>query len=240
LLGNVEGPVRPVAFVEDTAVPPENLAAYIREFRALLDGAGVSYGMFGHVDAGVLHVRPALDLTRNDHVPMVREISDAVVALTRKHGGVLWGEHGKGVRSEYVPEFFGALYPSLQAIKQAFDPDNRLNPGKIASPSSQPLLKIDQVALRGETDRVIGNEIRAAFDNAPYCNGNGACFDFDETSPMCPSFKATGDRRFSPKGRAMLMREWLRLLREQGVDPRKAAERLRAGMGLSPEAFQFA
>ncbi|MGO7917546.1 FAD-linked oxidase C-terminal domain-containing protein, partial [Rhizobium ruizarguesonis] len=47
-LGNVDGPVRPVACVEDTAVPPENLAADIREFRAVLDGAGLSYGMFGH------------------------------------------------------------------------------------------------------------------------------------------------------------------------------------------------
>ncbi|WFU11797.1 FAD-binding and (Fe-S)-binding domain-containing protein (plasmid) [Rhizobium sp. CB3090] len=227
LLGNVEGPVRPVPFVEDTAVPPENLAAYIREFRALLDDAGLSYGMFGHVDAGVLHVRPALDLTRVDHIPLVRDISDAVVALTRKYGGVLWGEHGKGVRSEYVPEFFGDLYPSLQEIKRAFDPENRLNPGKIAAPSDEPLLKIDEVPLRGNVDRILGNEIRAAFDNAAYCNGNGACFDFDETSPMCPSYKATGDRRFSPKGRAALMREWLRLLVEKGVDPRKEAERMR-------------
>jgi len=233
LLGNVDGPVRPVAFVEDTAVPPENLAAYIREFRALLDGAGVSYGMFGHVDAGVLHVRPALDLTRDDNVPMVREISDAVVALTRKHGGVLWGEHGKGVRSEYVPEFFGDLYPSLQEIKRAFDPENRLNPGKIATPGAEPLSKIDEVPLRGTSDRIIGNEVRAAFDNAAYCNGNGACFDFDEMSPMCPSFKATGDRRYSPKGRAMLMREWLRLLAEKGIDPRRqaAASRRRNPVG---------
>ncbi|TXR50524.1 D-2-hydroxyglutarate dehydrogenase YdiJ [Phyllobacterium endophyticum] len=239
LLGNVDSPVRPVAFVEDTAVPPENLAAYIREFRALLDEAGLSYGMFGHVDAGVLHVRPALDLTRDDHVPMVRRISDAVVALTRRHGGVLWGEHGKGVRSEYVPEFFGDLYPSLQDIKRAFDPDNRLNPGKIAAPlpmsdsTPAPLLKIDQVPLRGATDRVIGNEIRAAFDNAAYCNGNGACFDFDETSPMCPSYKASRDRRYSPKGRAMLMREWLRLLAEKNIDPRKEAARLRCGKTLA-------
>lgn len=223
LLGNVDGPVRPVAFVEDTAVPPQHLAAYIREFRALLDNAGVAYGMFGHVDAGVLHVRPALDLTRPDHVPLVREISDAVVALTRKYGGVLWGEHGKGVRSEYVPEFFGDLYPCLQEIKRAFDPENRLNPGKIASPNATPLLQIDKVPLRGTLDRVIGNEIRAAFDNAAYCNGNGACFDFDETSPMCPSYKASRDRRLSPKGRASLMREWLRLLTEKGVDPRREA-----------------
>ncbi|MBX5129978.1 FAD-binding oxidoreductase [Rhizobium lentis] len=240
LLGNVEGPVRPVAFVEDTAVPPENLAAYIREFRALLDSAGLSYGMFGHVDAGVLHVRPALDLTRDAHVRLVREISDAVVALTRKYGGVLWGEHGKGVRSEYVPEFFGDLYPSLQEIKRAFDPENRLNPGKIATPAAEALTKIDDVPLRGDIDRIIGNDIRSAFDNAAYCNGNGACFDFDETSPMCPSYKATRDRRFSPKGRAALMREWLRLLAEQGIDPRDEATRLRRSAplaGLARRAF---
>ncbi len=97
----------------------------------------------------------------------------------------------------------------MQEIKRAFDPENRLNPGKIASANDTPLLKIDAVPLRGAMDRVIGNEIRAAFDNAAYCNGNGACFDFDETSPMCPSYKASRDRRFSPKGRASLMREWL-------------------------------
>jgi FAD/FMN-containing dehydrogenase/Fe-S oxidoreductase len=224
LLGSMDGPVRPVPFVEDTAVPPENLAAYIREFRSLLDKAGVEYGMFGHVDAGVLHVRPALDLVRAEHVPLVREISDAVVALTRRYGGVLWGEHGKGIRSEYVPAFFGDLYPSLQEIKRAFDPENRLNPGKIASGNDTPLLKIDEVPLRGAFDRAIGNEIRAAFDNAAYCNGNGACFDFDETSVMCPSYKVSRDRRQSPKGRASLLREWLRLLGEKGVDPRREAE----------------
>ncbi len=232
LLGNVEGPVRPQPFVEDTAVPPENLAAYIREFRALLDGEGLRYGMFGHVDAGVLHVRPALDLTRPDHVPLVRRISDGVVALTRKYGGVLWGEHGKGVRSEYAPEFFGDLYPSLQEIKRAFDPHNQLNPGKIASPAAEPLLKIDQVPLRGQSDRVIGQEIRAAFDNAAYCNGNGACFDFDADGLMCPSYKATRDRRYSPKGRASLVREWLRLLAEKGSDPRAEASRLRGANAL--------
>lgn len=225
LLGNVEGSVRPVAFVEDTAVPPENLAAYIREFRSLLDAEDLSYGMFGHVDAGVLHVRPALDLTRVDHQQKVRRISDAVVALTRKHGGVIWGEHGKGVRSEYVPEYFGPLYPALQAIKAAFDPENRLNPGKIATPDDAKLLKIDDVPLRGAFDRSIANDIRAAFDNAAYCNGNGACFDFDEATPMCPSYKATRDRRYSPKGRASLIREWLRLLSEKKIDPRKEAQR---------------
>ncbi|CAN7262532.1 FAD-binding and (Fe-S)-binding domain-containing protein [Rhizobium sp. LjRoot30] len=225
LLGNVDGPIRPVPFVEDTAVPPENLAAYIAEFRALLDGEGLTYGMFGHVDAGVLHVRPALDLTRPEHAAMVRRISDAVVALTQKYGGVLWGEHGKGVRSEYVPAFFGPLYPRLQDIKQAFDPLNQLNAGKIVTPAGSVLPKIDEIPLRGTSDRIIGNEIRAAFDNAAYCNGNGACFDFDLDGLMCPSYKATRDRRFSPKGRASLMRDWLRRLAEKGVRPQQEAAR---------------
>lgn len=233
LLGNVDGPARPVPFVEDTAVPPENLAAYIREFRALLDAEGLSYGMFGHVDAGVLHVRPALDLTRPDHEHQVRRISDAVVALTRKHGGVLWGEHGKGVRSEYVPEYFGPLYPCLQELKRAFDPGNKMNPGKIAVPVDGELLRIDAVPIRGQRDRTIPSDVRAGFDNAAYCNGNGACFDFDETSPMCPSFKATGDRRFSPKGRASLLREWLRRLAEQGIDPRAESARQRRSNPLA-------
>lgn len=215
LLGAVAGPARPVAFVEDTAVPPEHLAAYIREFRALLDGEGLEYGMFGHVDAGVLHVRPALDLTAPDMRPRLRRITDAVVALTRRYGGVLWGEHGKGLRSEYVPDWFGPLYPALQAVKAAFDPENRLNPGKIATPPGGELTRLDAPPLRGDHDRALA----PGFGAALACNGNGACFDFDAGSVMCPSYKATRDRRQSPKGRAALLREWLRLLRDAGVDP---------------------
>lgn len=216
LLGAVSGPARPVAFVEDTAVPPAKLAPYIREFRALLDAEGLDYGMFGHVDAGVLHVRPALDLTAPDLRQTVRRVTDGVVALTRRYGGVLWGEHGKGLRSEYVPDWFGPLYPSLQRIKAAFDPDNRLNPGKIAAPPGQDLTRLDAPAMRGDHDRGLA----AGFGGALACNGNGACFDFDPASAMCPSYKATRDRRQSPKGRAALLREWLRLLRDAGVDPR--------------------
>ncbi|MFK0667450.1 FAD-binding oxidoreductase, partial [Aeromonas salmonicida] len=107
LLGNAEGRKKPVAFTEDTAVPPESLADFIMEFRALLDGHGLDYGMFGHVDAGVLHVRPALDLCDPEQEVLLRRISDQVVALTAKYGGLMWGEHGKGFRSEYSPAFFG-------------------------------------------------------------------------------------------------------------------------------------
>src|SRR4029079_15773645 len=134
LLGNVEGEAGPIPFVEDTAVPPENLADYIMVFRAILEREHLDYGMFGHVDAGVLHVRPAVDMKDPAQERLIREVTEQVVGLTQKYGGLLWGEHGKGVRSEFSPRFFGPLYPALQAIKAAFDPRNQLNPSKIAVP----------------------------------------------------------------------------------------------------------
>lgn len=221
LLGNVKGEARPQPFVEDTAVPPEHLADYILEFRALLDGHGLQYGMFGHVDAGVLHVRPILDMKDPAQAALIKPISDEVAALTRKHGGLLWGEHGKGLRSQYVPAFFGALYPSLQALKAAFDPFNQLNPGKIAPPASVPaarLTLVNEVSLRGELDRTIDERVWKSYDTAMHCNGNGACYNYDPDDAMCPSWKATRNRSQSPKGRASLIREWLRLQGDQGVD----------------------
>ena len=105
-MGNAKGSAKPIPFVEDTCVPPEHLADYIAEFRALLDSHNLQYGMFGHVDAGVLHVRPALDLCDKEQVKLFKQISDEVAELTVKYGGLLWGEHGKGVRSHYGEKFF--------------------------------------------------------------------------------------------------------------------------------------
>ncbi|WP_299310457.1 FAD-binding and (Fe-S)-binding domain-containing protein [uncultured Halomonas sp.] len=249
LLGNAKGEKRPIPFVEDTAVPPEHLADFIAEFRAALDARGLDYGMFGHVDAGVLHVRPAIDMKDPEQERLIREVSDEVAELTQKYGGLLWGEHGKGVRSEYAPSFFGELYPSLQRVKAAFDPHNQLNPGKIATPlsSSTPpdavgsppetagkasattqaetvklvdpgLLTIDGVPTRGQLDRTIDERAWQAHAATVYCNGNGACYNYDPNDAMCPSWKATRDRMHSPKGRASLVREWLRLQGDAGVD----------------------
>lgn len=287
LLGNAKGERRPIPFVEDTAVPPERLADYIAEFRALLDAHGLDYGMFGHVDAGVLHVRPAIDMKDPAQARLIRELSDAVAALTQRYGGLLWGEHGKGVRSEYSPRFFGELYPALQRIKAAFDPYNQFNPGKIATPLSirpddagnatpsatrpedagnanpsatRPdnagnaipirteeegdaapshtaeraaievdpgLLTVDGVPTRGELDRQIDERVWQENASAVYCNGNGACYNYDPADAMCPSWKATRDRVHSPKGRASLMREWLRRQGNAGVDVVELSRRTR-------------
>ncbi|MCK3658874.1 hypothetical protein A4G18_09190 [Pasteurellaceae bacterium Pebbles2] len=221
LLGNAKGWAKPIPFVEDTCVPPENLADYILEFRALLDRHNLQYGMFGHVDAGVLHVRPALDLTDVEQVKLFKQISDQVAELTQKYGGLIWGEHGKGIRSYYGEKFFTPeLWQELRYVKSLFDPQNRLNPGKICTPLASdaelyPLLS----PMRADQDRQIPIQMREEFSGAMNCNGNGLCFNFDEHSIMCPSMKISKNRVFSPKGRAAMVREWLRLMANENVSP---------------------
>ena len=226
LLGNTKGERKPLPFVEDTAVPPENLADYIREFRTLLESYGLDYAMFGHVDVGCLHVRPALDLKNPEEESWIRELSDKVVELVKKYDGVMWGEHGRGFRSEYTAEFFGEeLHQDLRRIKEAFDPNNRLNPGKIVTPLSHD----DKVVtiegpLRGHKDRQITPGLLKEYESAINCNGNGACFDYSPENVMCPSSRITRDRLHSPQGRAGMMREWLRLLsvnQQSGVSGKK-------------------
>ncbi|OOF86850.1 hypothetical protein BKG93_01850 [Rodentibacter ratti] len=221
LLGNAKGTAKPIPFVEDTCVPPEHLADYISEFRALLDRHHLQYGMFGHVDAGVLHVRPALDLCDKEQVKLFKQISDEVAELTVKYGGLLWGEHGKGVRSHYGEKFFTPeLWNELRYIKFLFDPHNRLNPGKICTPlGSEDELYSILSPMRADYDRQIPLQIRDEFKGAMNCNGNGLCFNFDEHSIMCPSMKVSKNRVFSPKGRAAMVREWLRLLANENISP---------------------
>ncbi|MDA7746270.1 FAD-binding oxidoreductase [Psychromonas sp.] len=235
LLGKADSRAKPIAFAEDTCVPPENLAEYIIEFRQLLDDKGLHYGMFGHVDAGVLHVRPALDLCDPSQEVLMREISDKVVALTAKYKGLMWGEHGKGFRSEYGPAFFGdVLFNELRKIKTVFDPMNRVNPGKICTPidSTDELVSVDAMK-RGAFDRQIPIQVRDSYSQAIDCNGNGLCFNYDTTSPMCPSVKVTSDRVHSPKGRAGLMREWLRQLANNDIDVLQLESDLYAGKNAS-------
>lgn len=230
LLGSAAGAKKLVAFTEDTAVPPENLADYILEFRALLDGMGVEYGMFGHVDTGLMHVRPALDLTQDDDKRKFIEISNGVVELVKKYGGQMWGEHGRGYRSCFGPVFFGELYTEARKIKAIFDPDNRLNPGKICVPwgnEKDQIVALDSL-MRGDLDRTIKLNVRQSFEGALNCNGNGQCFSYSTSALMCPSYRYTKDHVKSPKGYSGLMREWLRLMTERGWDAEQIEQELNA------------
>jgi FAD/FMN-containing dehydrogenase/Fe-S oxidoreductase len=223
LLGGAEGRRRPVAFVEDCVVPPENLRAFVADFRALLDGQGLRYGMFGHVDVGCIHVRPALDMSTAEDQGRMKTLSDAVVAVVRKHGGIFWGEHGKGVRGQYLPEMVGPeVYAAFARIKKAFDPGNRLNPGKLVNPDADPeqLYKIDQTPFRLPNPADDADPYADAFR----CNGNAQCQAYAAAIPMCPSYKVTGEKRHSPKGRADLLRAWHGLVMAKDPDAETVAE----------------
>lgn len=203
LLGKVKGPARPVAFVEDVVVPPEVLPQFLDEFLALLDAHDLSFGVYGHADVGCLHIRPALNIdTPQDRAKMVR-ISDAVFALTRKHGGIFWGEHGKGVRGAYLLDWIGPeAYLALQGVKAAFDPRGKFNPGKLVDAQGR-IMGIATTPFR-PFNAPEKDPLKMAFR----CNGNAQCLSYAATETMCPSFKATADLRHSPKGRADALRAW--------------------------------
>lgn len=229
ILGSMPGKKRPMPFMEDTAVPPEHLANYIADLKVMLDDHQLKYGMFGHVDVGCLHVRPAVDLTQAADRDLIRTLSDATVALVKKYQGVMWGEHGRGYRAEYGPDFFGEeLFQDLRRIKSAFDPNNQLNPGKICTPldSDATLVKVDDIT-RGHANQQIAVAVREAYDTTINCNGNSACTSYKTSNEMCPSYKSTRQTFHSPKGRANLVREWLRQLSEHNIDPLAEAESVR-------------
>lgn len=223
LLGKVDGSARPVAFVEDCVVPPENLPAFVDDFLALLRDNGLGFGIYGHIDVGCLHIRPALNIDTAEDRARLAAVSDRVFALTRKHGGIFWGEHGKGVRGAYLRDWIGdEAFRALQGVKAAFDPTNCYNPGKLVSPQG------DLMGIATTPFRAFNAPKDDPLTKAFRCNGNAQCLSYAAATPMCPSFKATADLRHSPKGRADALRDW-HVARAQGrVTPGMEADLLSA------------
>ena len=223
---------RPTAFVEDCAVPVANMGAFIAGFRRMLDDAGLTYGMFGHADVGCVHVRPALDLTDPTHETLVRTITDRVVDLVAEHGGVLWGEHGRGFRGDSAAAFLSQeTVTVMEQVKAAFDPEDRFNPGKLYRPAGH--TRTDRRRRRtghaghGATGSVPVSHPSPELADAFACNGNALCHHMDGAEVMCPSYKATGDPALSPKGRADLLRAWWRPGEANGADDLRTTSRRR-------------
>ena len=226
LLSNVPGDAKPVACIEDTAVRIEVLQDYIREFDALMQGFGQESVYYAHAGAGELHLRPILNLKTSEGVRLLYEISKASAALVKKYGGSLSGEHGDGrVRAAFIKDFYGSeVYPWMESFKKAWDPENRLNPGKIvgAKPMNEDLrYEVDREEPLLDTQFPFSEEggfLRAV----EKCNGSGDCRRLPFTGAlMCPSYMASRDEWDSTRGRANVLRS---VLTEQSIDGFKAPE----------------
>ncbi|MCD2183757.1 FAD-binding and (Fe-S)-binding domain-containing protein [Rhizobium sp. GN54] len=206
LLGAIAGDRKPISFVEDCVVPPENLSAFVADFTAILEGHGLRYGIYGHADVGCLHTRPALDVAEPGDRSLYKQVSDAVYRAAKRHGGIFWGEHGKGIRGAYLRDFVGEeAFKAFQRVKRAFDPAGRFNPGKLVS-LDVPLYGIETTPFRAT--RTMAED---GFRDAYACNGNALCLNYAARTPMCPSFKVSAELRHSPKGRAEALRAWREL-----------------------------
>jgi FAD/FMN-containing dehydrogenase/Fe-S oxidoreductase len=203
LMAASTGARRPLAFVEDTAVDPAVLGAYTSRFREVLGRHGLSAGFYGHASVGCLHVRPFVDLTEPGGVQTMRAVAEEIRDLVLEFGGVNSSEHGDGlVRSEFNRAVFGdSLYEAMCEVKRLFDPDNRLNPGKItdAPPMTSNLREAAPPAGPAYISEIgFPGGMRAAADR---CMNIGLCRK-SATGVMCPSYMATLDEEHSTRGRA--------------------------------------
>src|ERR1700710_2514522 len=206
---------KPVSFVEDCAVPLPRLADYTQRLNDIFAKHGTRGTMYAHASEGCLHVRPVLNLKLEKDVKAMRAIAEETFAMVREYKGSHSGEHGDGmVRSEFHAAMFGSrIVADFREVKQRFDPDNTLNPGKIVDPP-----KMDDRSLFRYPPGYRVAELKTALDWSAYpgagggfqgavemCNNNGACRKL-EGGVMCPSYRATRDEKDVTRGRANTLR----------------------------------
>jgi FAD/FMN-containing dehydrogenase/Fe-S oxidoreductase len=231
IMMSMKGDGKPVSFIEDCAVPLEHLADYTQRLTDVFGKHGTRGTWYAHASVGTLHVRPILDM-RRDGAEKMRAIAEEASALVREYKGAFSGEHGDGlVRSEWVAWQFGPrLTRAFETVKDLFDPENMLNPGKIVRPTrmdDRSLFRfkpgyesikyepaLDWSAWNVQTDPVTevstapgtGGDPAGGFAKAAeMCNNNGHCRKFD-TGTMCPSFRVTRDEKHLTRGRANTLR----------------------------------
>ena len=216
LLHGMPGNRTPQTFVEDNAVPVEQLSRFVREFKQIVQRHGTQAAYYAHASVGVLHVRPMVDLHADADRAMMRSIAVEVADLARICGGVMSGEHGDGrIRGPLLERFYGPqLMAAFAEVKRLFDPNGILNPGNIVGAGS-----IESITQRLRTDEVLRtgtdlDRVETFFDYSDQhgfrgaveqCNGAGVCRK-TTSGTMCPSYHATLDERHATRGRGNALR----------------------------------
>lgn len=211
LLANVPGPAKALPVIEDAAVAPADLPAYVREVDALARDLGLDLVHYAHAGSGELHIRPIIDLSDEAGRRLFRSIAEGVVEILIRYRGSLSGEHGDGrLRSEFIERMVGPeVYGWMREVKRAWDPGGLLNPGKIVDP-----VRMDEAFRRVPEARGVA---RTLFDYtgdgglgamAARCHGSGDCRRSHLSGgTMCPSYMATRSEKDTTRARANMLRQ---------------------------------
>ncbi|NND08324.1 MAG: FAD-binding oxidoreductase, partial [Saprospiraceae bacterium] len=189
LMLGMKGRKKPLPFIEDASIPTQHLPEYIERVLAICAKNETKAAMYAHASVGVIHVRPILDLRQAEDIERFKRISEETFQLVKEYGGSWSGEHGDGlVRSYYLKEYFGdEVYGVLKKVKALFDPDGKMNPGKIieAPPIDQNLrYGVDYQDEQFST--IYKYREDESFANAVHmCTGVGECRKISGGT-MCP------------------------------------------------------
>lgn len=206
---------KPVSFIEDCAVPLENLADYTERLTAVFEKYGTKGTWYAHASVGCLHVRPVLNLKLEKDAQTMRAIAEEAFAMVKEYKGAHSGEHGDGlVRSEFHEMMYGRRTVELfEEVKDRFDPAGLMNPGKIVRP---PRMN-DRTLFRYKPDYAVA-DFQPALDWSAWpgagggfqgavemCNNNGECRKLTG-AVMCPSYRVTMEEQHVTRGRANTLR----------------------------------
>jgi FAD/FMN-containing dehydrogenase/Fe-S oxidoreductase len=226
IMMSMKGDGKPVSFIEDCAVDLEDLADYTERLNAVFEKHGTKGTWYAHASVGCLHVRPVLNMKDPKDVATMRAVADECFALVREYKGSHSGEHGDGlVRSEFHETMFGSrIVRAFETVKDAFDPSNMLNPGRIVRPprmDDRTLFRYapGYAAARDFTPKLDWSDhpgpLGGMLGAVEMCNNNGTCRAFD-AGVMCPSYRVTRDETHLTRGRANTLR--LALTGQLGAD----------------------
>jgi FAD/FMN-containing dehydrogenase/Fe-S oxidoreductase len=196
---------------EDSAVAPEKLGGYLRNLRKMFAAYGYRGSLYGHFGHGCVHTRINFDLQSKDGITKFRNFMEEAADLVVSYGGSISGEHGDGqARAELLPKMFGSeLVQAFREFKSAWDPEWKMNPGKVIEP-----YKLDENLRLGatyapwepKTDFQFAADHGSLAEATLRCVGVGKCRR-EEGGLMCPSYRATHDEEHSTRGRAHLLWE---------------------------------
>lgn len=210
LLTGMKGLTRPQPFVEDVAAPPEALYELVVNLQKVFQKHQVTATLYAHAASGQLHLRPFLPPPGPEDGARIEAIARDLYQVVIAAGGTISGEHGNGLsRTAFLRTQYGPLYTVFQQIKDAFDPHNLMNPGKIISDDPHLTLRNLRPALRPEP-QLVELQLNWSPDEmiqaAARCNGCGVCRTQADDTRMCPFFRIDQNEEAAPRSKANAMR----------------------------------